>query len=661
MSDFKDSASQVVNLDPYKRVHYSEGLVLGVDELVQEELYLLTRHRLHQRSLHGYGTVCGLEVTVRDTPDGPEVVVGPGLAVNPRGEDIRVPRAQCGSLDEWLERNRDRLGEVDTSPPAPLELFVVLCRRDCPTDRVPVPGGPCRTLEDSSTPSRIADAFELSLRLAPPEQIEEEAVQALVAGLGAIEASADGPFIGRDEIEALVLGLLEDASPPEASPPEESPPAASPSDASPPEPLLARPEELPDLLCYAFRLWTTEVRPRLLPEGQGCAGDPPDEACVLLARLAFPIEQLEGVLRVAGQADDVTVDEEERPVLLHTRLIQEWLCQGGFVGPQGEQGPRGPRGPQGPEGPQGPQGPRGRRGVDGADGQDGADGRDGDPGPGLEEGLTRIQALSWVHGESSDLILPLADGADLDALAVAFGRDRVGDSRVEVIDEHAFQVFAELRSLNALPTPVSPPGSTNLLPAGTVFRVRFQPEQIIPVDVELSGRRITSLTGTGSPSTGVAFVFLDETVRDLSRVFGGGDRFEFSLSLHVVIHGDFVLDESGRAIDAEHVRGELPTGDRPVGSPFGVQGGRFESWLTWRRRRFDVFFDINDVDLTTLMTVDDVGPSRANAILARRDELGGLRSFDDLRDVVPANVLDRLRAVARVGRSTPDTDEGGPS
>jgi hypothetical protein len=39
-----------------------------------------------------------------------------------------------------------------------------------------------------------------------------------------------------------------------------------------------------------------------------------------------------------------------------------------------------------------------------------------------------------------------------------------------------------------------------------------------------------------------------------------------------------------RAIDAEFVRAELPTGDRPKGSPFGIQGGLFESWF-WVRRQ----------------------------------------------------------------------------
>jgi hypothetical protein len=41
-----------------------------------------------------------------------------------------------------------------------------------------------------------------------------------------------------------------------------------------------------------------------------------------------------------------------------------------------------------------------------------------------------------------------------------------------------------------------------------------------------------------------------------------------------------VLDSKGKAVDAEFARAELPTGDHPNGSVFGVQGGLFESWFT---------------------------------------------------------------------------------
>jgi hypothetical protein len=49
--------------------------------------------------------------------------------------------------------------------------------------------------------------------------------------------------------------------------------------------------------------------------------------------------------------------------------------------------------------------------------------------------------------------------------------------------------------------------------------------------------------------------------------------------LWVRFRGDFVLDVNNKAIDAQFVRAQLPTGQRPSGSAFGIEGGTFESWF----------------------------------------------------------------------------------
>lgn len=86
---------------------------------------------------------------------------------------------------------------------------------------------------------------------------------------------------------------------------------------------------------------------------------------------------------------------------------------------------------------------------------------------------------------------------------------------------------------------------------------------------------------------GAAFIFDD--VAALNYVKETNDE------LWVRLRGDFVVGnfnpeeedfnpEQARAIDAEFVRGELPSGDRPRGSKFGIQGGLFESWF-WIGKR----------------------------------------------------------------------------
>lgn len=314
MCDFKTNTLDSSPLDPRKRVRYTTGLVMGVDEFQQDQFYLVERDHLHQRSLHGYGVVSGLGIETRQNGQGRwEVVVAPGFAVTPRGQSVCVDESQCANLDDWLDRHRDELlGSpplVDpfASPPEPLPLWVVLCPRDCETDPVPVLGDPCRTEEDATVPSRIADDFELKLSLEPPEQLEEEAVQRFGDLLRSfVIAESASPFLDQTAVEDLVRGLLPG-----------SPPLPPP--ASPPEPLYLPADQAAEILTAAWRVWVTEVRPQLAGGAEGCAGG--GESCVALGRLDVIVQDNDGFLQTVSADADVT----ERPFLLHTRVIQEWL------------------------------------------------------------------------------------------------------------------------------------------------------------------------------------------------------------------------------------------------------------------------------------------------------------------------------------------------
>lgn len=313
MSDFSTATTSGGALDPFKRVKYSLGLVLGVDEFDQEQTYLMARDHLHQRGLHGYGTICGLQVTMAE--DGPpEVLVSPGMAVNPLGQTIRVPLAQCAQLNDWLANHETAVSD-HLAPDNSLSLTVVLCYRECETDLVPVPGGPCRLQEDSMAASRLADDFELSFRFDDdlPQQIEEEVVGRFGALLQRIQISHEAAaFTTAEELAELVRALPEE--PPET--PDSSP-------------LYLEADESCAILHNAFRVWVTEVRPTLLADGHNCAGGEPDEGCVILARLDM-------TLTAAGQVDGaVTMVDDMRPILLHSRLLQEWLLCGRSAG-QGE-------------------------------------------------------------------------------------------------------------------------------------------------------------------------------------------------------------------------------------------------------------------------------------------------------------------------------------
>ena len=72
------------------RNRYYTGKLLSAADFEQEQQYLRTKHRRHNRLLHGVGIVSGLDVSVETGQAGeePVVVVSPGLAINEEGEEL---------------------------------------------------------------------------------------------------------------------------------------------------------------------------------------------------------------------------------------------------------------------------------------------------------------------------------------------------------------------------------------------------------------------------------------------------------------------------------------------------------------------------------------------------------------------------------------------
>jgi hypothetical protein len=306
--DFAPAPPASPPLDPEQRVNYSLGLVLGVGEFQQEQFYHLERERQHTRLLHGYGTACGLQVTT----DGTQVFVSPGAAVDPRGRVLDVQRAQCADLNQWLSvpANLQAATAEFGSPVGPASVYVVLCYRECLTNKVPVPGAPCRSEDDTLAPSRITESFDLRFSATRPPAVEEVAVLqfgALLRSIQITSASGPGTVLTVESIESLVRAL-EPLDSPLGSP------VSMPSG-----PWLVHPEDVTAVLRAAFRVWITEVRPTLVPTGCGT----PDDECVLLAQLSFNVT-------LAGVVDPfppppIQVDDADRAFLLPSRLLQEWM------------------------------------------------------------------------------------------------------------------------------------------------------------------------------------------------------------------------------------------------------------------------------------------------------------------------------------------------
>ena len=132
------------NAEGLLRVNYFSGQLLGVDDLTDEQNYVREKFRRHNRRLHGSGIVTGLGASIDRRGGGARVVVAPGFALDPLGEEIDVPRR--------------------TSLPLPGKgkaLFVQIRYVERHGRAVPAPG----SADSSGEPpySRVEETFEISI------------------------------------------------------------------------------------------------------------------------------------------------------------------------------------------------------------------------------------------------------------------------------------------------------------------------------------------------------------------------------------------------------------------------------------------------------------------------------------------------------------------
>jgi hypothetical protein len=335
------SAVEAKAPDPTKHVNYTLGMILGVDDFNQDFAWLSGRDRRLACDAVGYGTLCGLLVTSDTAAKGPRLLVTSGTALTPRGQLVCVKPAQCAYLNDWLAANKAGVPALVGSPLAStLSLYLTLCYRDCPTDPLPIPGEPCRSEEELLQPSRLVDDFSLELRTAAPGQEEEDAVVEFVRWLRLVKVGGGGPYTTVDQFAQDVRDAVQTVSSPPASP-LTSPLGAGGVHFNFGSPLLSAkldPALLGEYLRAAFRVWIEEIRPRvhaLCVGGCGCDSDhgavpaAPDE-CVLLARIEIPVVNVgAGEWRV-DDTKSLSIDESRRPLLIHMRLLQEWVVAGGW-------------------------------------------------------------------------------------------------------------------------------------------------------------------------------------------------------------------------------------------------------------------------------------------------------------------------------------------
>jgi hypothetical protein len=324
------STAEMKSLDPTKHVNFTLGMVLGVADFKQEFAYHAGHLRLLAREAIGYGTVNGLAVTFDTGTKGPRIVVSAGTAIMPSGQLVCVKPNQCAYLNEWLAANKTLIDRLVTSPLDSVQLELVLCYNECSVDPVAIPGEPCRVESELTAPSRVADSFSLALREIAPQQQEEDLLREFAEWLRAVPVGGGGGFTDADALaEALRLSVNTVDSP------LASPPAVHISLGSPLSSLNVDPARWEEAAAAAFRVWVTEIRPRVhtvCPGGCGCCNDAKpstadkdEDDCLLLARVDIPVVPVPGGWEVSD-VNPPSKDESRRPVIVSLRLQQEWLA-----------------------------------------------------------------------------------------------------------------------------------------------------------------------------------------------------------------------------------------------------------------------------------------------------------------------------------------------
>jgi hypothetical protein len=146
-----------------ERTRYFTGQLLDEADLMQEQRYFREKVRRHNRMLHGWGIVSGLEV--RPGPADGEVTVEPGYALDRYGDEIVVADAvivdllreddagnavaPCPHPDDH-ERKRVRKRRSPARP-----LYLAIRYAECASR--PVPGG------ESVEYSRTRESFAVKL------------------------------------------------------------------------------------------------------------------------------------------------------------------------------------------------------------------------------------------------------------------------------------------------------------------------------------------------------------------------------------------------------------------------------------------------------------------------------------------------------------------
>jgi hypothetical protein len=130
----------------FRRPRYFHGKLLDDKDFRAEQNYHSGKRRLLNRSLHGSGVVCGLEVTSQKGAQW--FKISPGVAFDHEGNEIWVETEERVDISNLLPPADAKTKQPDCPPATsttPNTYYIAICYKEAGTDPVPVylPGASC--------------------------------------------------------------------------------------------------------------------------------------------------------------------------------------------------------------------------------------------------------------------------------------------------------------------------------------------------------------------------------------------------------------------------------------------------------------------------------------------------------------------------------------
>jgi hypothetical protein len=161
------------DLPELSRLRYFHGQPLGALDLRREQAFHRDRARIHNRLMHGWGIVCGLEVEVAPRPEADdcdpdptlsEVIVLPGAALDCRGNEIVVRHPRPVYVDRLLDEQ-----DLKALTAEPATVYLTLCFAEVPIDPTrPLLGSGCEPAP-ACEHARVLDTYRICATLERPD------------------------------------------------------------------------------------------------------------------------------------------------------------------------------------------------------------------------------------------------------------------------------------------------------------------------------------------------------------------------------------------------------------------------------------------------------------------------------------------------------------